>query len=189
MSDLQPIYLVDVIGDVVTSVQKEVLSQIQDNENAATGSSNIQTINYQYGHKAELIETLFQMDKINETANLKYPCIYLVQDFRESISGGPGIYGTAYLNIIIMHQSLLDYKTADRYVNVFKPVLYPLYASFMKQVTKHKLIHAYDYPKHDKFDRPLTVIKNPDQQMVNDYVDAIEISNLSLLIDLKTCIN
>jgi hypothetical protein len=197
MSDQIPIYLVDIISDVVASVQADVLTAIQANETAAINlDTQIQTVNYQYGHKSELIETLYQMDKTDLTAYSKYPCIFLVMDFKETVGGTPGIYANAVLNVIIMHHSTIDDKTTDRYVKVFKPVLYPLYLSFLKALSKHKAVHVYNVQslKHDKYDRPKNLVgnnKNSDENemFVNDYVDAIEIQNLNLLINSSTCIN
>ena len=189
-----PIYVVDIIADVVQSVIDDVLDDIQANETAAIGMATaIQTINYQYGHKSELVETLAQMDKTDKAAFQKYPCIYVVQDFKETIGLTPGFYGAANLNIIIMHHSQLDYKTTERYANVFKPVLYPIYLSFLTFLSKHANIITYNPPpKHDKFDRPLTIVTGKDSAgslYINDYVDAIEIQNLILTIDSQTCIN
>jgi hypothetical protein len=189
-----PIYYVDIISDVVASVEADVLDTIKSNETAAIGNTSIQTINYQYGHKAELVETLAQMDKQDPYAFQKYPLVFLVQDFRESVGGTPGIYGTANLNLIFMHQSRLDYKTTDRYTNVFKPVLYPILISFMKYLSKHKAVHVQNVQSlvYDKYDRPLVGVPNAtsgNKLSVNDYVDAIEISNLNLLLNYQTCIN
>lgn len=189
-----PIYYVDIIGDVVASVTTDVLSTIKANEVDAIGSTGITTINYQYGHKAELIETLAQMDKQDPYASQKYPLVFLVQDFRENVGGSPGLYGTANLNLIFMHHSLLDYKTKDRYTNVFKPVLYPILISFMKYLSKHKAVHVQNVQSlvYDKYDRPLVGVPSGEygnKLVVNDYVDAIEISNLNLLLNYQTCIN
>lgn len=188
-----PTYLVDIIGEVVASVKADVLATIIKNESAALGTQSlIQTINYQYGHKSELIETLFQMDKSDPAAYQKYPLIYLVLDFKEIIDDSKSYFGTAVLNILIMHSSELSYKTTERYLNVFKPVLYPLYISLLNQIPKHKAFSVYGNPKHEKYDRPLVGVPaaiEGNKLLINEYVDAIEIANLNLLLNYQTCIN
>jgi hypothetical protein len=195
-----PVYIVDIIAAVVAAVQSEVLETIQANETAVLNSpSRIQIINYQYGHPRELIQTLAQNDSGGPTTNqLKYPLVYLYMDFREQRGRLPGVYADTTLNFAIMHQTEGDYKAADRYVNVFKPVLYPIYYSLMKQLTKSPMTMAgnEDMLPHDKWDRVFwgtssSVAKSAgtDKSVLNDFVDGIEILNLALKIDYQPCVS
>lgn len=80
---------------------------------------------------------------------------------------------------------------------VFKPVLYPIYYSLLKQISKHNLTFAAspDLIPHDKWDRSfwgansITSDKTggTDRSMLNDYVDAIDIMNLQVKIDYQPC--
>ncbi len=83
MNDMKPLYVVDVFREIVTAVENEVLTTIQTNETSALGSTKIETINYQKGHSKELIQTLMEMDRDQASNKLKYPLIWLVQDFTE----------------------------------------------------------------------------------------------------------
>jgi hypothetical protein len=192
-----PTYLVDIIAAVVAAVQSEVLGTIQANETAVLNSaSRIQKINYQYGHPRELIQTLSQNDLSPQFNQLKYPLIYLYMDFREQRGRTPGIYADTQLNFAICHQTEGDYKAADRYVNVFKPVLYPIYYSLMKQLTKSPLTVQGDQDmlQHDKWDRMFWGTSKvvggggTDRSYLNDFVDAIEIQNLALKINYQPCV-
>lgn len=199
-----PVYITDIIGQVVTATMnakvipgqtKTLLQQIQENETAThddDSPSLIQTIDYQYGHKRELIETLLQKDKSDEERELKYPLIYLVQDFPEDRNKIPGIYAEVSLNIIIAHHTVNTHKITERYSKVFKPVLYPIYDQFIKQLCKHKQIHDVSELtlKHRKTDRSYwgrNAVGGNDQNKLNDYVDAIEIDNLILKINYNNC--
>ena len=192
---IQPVYIVDIIGTVVQTVQTEVLATIQQNETNALGQTNIRTINYQYGHFRELIQTLAQWDADLSLRTQKYPLVYLVQDFREGRGRAAGVYADVSLNIIICHQTEGDYKVAERMPNVFKPVLYPIYYSLIKQLTKHNLTFAAspDLVSHDKYDRAFWGTSKlvgggaTDRSMLNDFVDAIELQNLQLKIDYQPC--
>lgn len=183
------------MGAVVQAVQTEVLVTIQRNEVAAIGSTKIQTINYQYGHFRELIQTLAQWDTDLSLRSQKYPLVYLVQDFKEGRGRAAGVYAEVSLNVIICHQTEGDYKVSERMPNVFKPVLYPIYYSLMKQLTKNNLTFAAspDLVPHDKYDRAfwgtskLVGAGGTDRSVLNDYVDAIELQNLQLKIDYQPC--
>jgi hypothetical protein len=118
-----------------------------------------------------------------------------VQDFKEGRGRASGVYADVSLNIIICHQTEGDYKVAERMPNVFKPVLYPIYYSLIKQLTKHNLTFAAspDLVSHDKYDRAfwgtskLVGGGGTDRSMLNDFVDAIELQNLQLKIDYQPC--
>jgi len=193
-----PVYIVDIIGDVVNNVRDEILQTIITNENAALApdeQSFINTINYQYGHKLELLETLKQMDQDASGQNkfLKYPLVYLVQDFVEDRGKQPGIYAETSLNILIMHQTEPTHKITDRYNKVFKPVLYPIYYSLINQINQSRFVNQgnEDLIPHTKIDRAFYGKKGlggNEKNALNDFVDAIEIVNLDLKINYQPCL-
>lgn len=201
---MTPVYITDIIGEVVAAAKiaivkrnpdKTLLEFIQANEKEALGNetdSLIQTIDYQHGHKKELIETLFQMDKSEEERELKYPLVYLVQDFAEERGKNASTYAEVSLNVIIAHHTNNQYKISDREEKVFKPVLYPIYDEFLNQLAKHSQIHDA-HPTmipHRKTDRSYwgrISVGGNDQNKLNDYLDAIEIENLKLKILFKNC--
>jgi hypothetical protein len=188
-----PVYIVDVMAAVVGNVETEVLSQIQAAEVAALGTTLIQTINFQYGHKRELIETMMQWDRDPELKFQKYPLVYLVQDFKESRGKDAGIYAELSANIIIAHQTDQTYKITDRYANVFKPVLYPIYYSLLNQLSIYPQVNegVQELLVHDKWDRSYwgraAAGGSTDRTTLNDFVDAIEIDNLVLKINILNC--
>jgi hypothetical protein len=193
MNKIMPLYIVDVIGEIVAAVQAAMLTTIQENETAALGRTTIETVNYQKGHKVELIQTLMEMDRANAYQAKKSPLIYLVQDFTEKRGRKVGEYTEANLNIIIAHQTESTRKVDDRYTKVFKPVLYPLYYELLEQIAKHPLIFQAngDDITHDKTDRlywgRVAAGGGNDQNKLTDFVDAIEITNLNLKFYFNKC--
>ena len=169
MTTTKPVYIVDLIGTVVQAVIAEVLAQIQANETAALGTTGIRVA--------------------------KYPMIYVVQDFVEHRGKLAGVYADINLQVIVCHQTDGDYKITDRYTNVFKPVLYPIYYSFMKQLALSNMTFpsSPDLISHDKYDRSFwgtsKVVGSggTDRSVLNDFVDAIDIQNLQLKIDYQPC--
>lgn len=191
----KPVYVVDIIGSLVQRVaayklgDKTLLQTIQDNETTIFGQTSIQGIDYQYGHVQELLETLSQMTKSPEESPKKYPLIWLVQDFTESINNDVGYYADVSLNVIIAHQTVNEYKITQRYDNVFKPVLYPIWQVFMECLKSQKGIQGYS-PDCDKTDRSYwgsNPIDGNKGNVLTDYVDAIELQNLRLQINYDYC--
>lgn len=194
-----PVYISDLIGGVVTATSaakitpaKTLLQTIQDNETAALGSASlIQQIRYSKSSFDELIETLAQADQSDTERYKKYPLVHLVRDFSEERGQMMGVYATVSLTIFIIHQSMCAYKVEDRETLVFKPVLYPIYYEFLNQLKKSSWVMngGVDTFRHTKIDhvfwgdRQLEGSKN----ILNDYVDAIEIRNLQLQILSQNC--
>lgn len=188
----RPVYIVDIIGEAVASFTPTLLPILIANETAANGESLITTIDYQYGHKMELIQTLAQMDKNELAREAKYPLVYLVQDFIESRGRIPGVYAETALNIIIAHQTSNVYKIGERMEKVFKPVIYPIYYALLDALADHIQINEYseDIIIHEKIDRSFwgtSSVSGNIENSLNDYVDAIEINKLQLKFLYKNC--
>lgn len=192
---INPVFVVDVIGEVVTKTKAAIITKpsttllqtIVANEAAVQGSSSIQTINYQYGHYNELIETLQQYNQSREESYNKYPLIWLRTDFRERRGQEQSVYAEVYLNIIIAHHTEQTLKSTERKTKVFEPVLYPIYYEFLHQLYKHiaTSVQSDEMISHDKYDRYYWGTQ--EMQKTTDFVDAIEIDNLALKIYYKTC--
>ena len=188
MTTYKPVVIVDVIGDVVNKVSQAILSTLKSNASKTTGDT-ITAINYFYGHKIELIETLAQADNVGRG---KYPLVWLVADFAEDKGQEPGIDVDSTLDIVIAYQTKNTYKSSERYAMTFKPVLYPIYAELLNQIAKHPSIHDDDIGNipHSKYDRLYwgrVAVGGNDKNMVNDFCDAIELTKLQLKFDLITC--
>lgn len=180
-----PVYIVDLIGDVVAKVSTQLLSTLQ------VIDPNIQAVQYDYGHPLEIVETLRQKDEVEEFHKEKYPLIALFQDFEEDRTKDPDIYAGTRLNIIIANHTSVEYKSKDRYTYNFKPILYPIYLEFLKQLgdSGYFQIVGTKVP-HTKIDRVYwgrQGLYNNSGNVFNDYLDCIEIKNLQLNINSKIC--
>lgn len=186
-----PVYIDDIIGEIVQATATVILPVIQANEAAALGSSLIQQIRYSKSSFDELIETLAQADGSGEERFKKYPLIHLVQDIVIERGQDVGLFGSAGLDIVFIHQTVNTYKIDDRDEKVFKPVLWPMYYEFLNQLFKsgwtfgndtgeyrHRLIKRAFWGN-----RQLQGSKNK----LNDYVDAIEIQNLNTKFNYLNC--
>jgi hypothetical protein len=191
---IAPVYIDDIIEEVVQATSDEVLTTIQANETEALGKSSlIQQIRFSKSSFDELIETLFQADKSGEERFKKYPLIHLVQDISIDRGGEIGFYGTANLTIVFIHQTKQTFKTDERDENVFKPVLWPIYYEFMEQLKRSAWILN---PWQNTGEFRHRVIKRAfwgnrqlkaSENILNDYVDAIEVQNLQIKINYSNC--
>ena len=190
---IAPVYIDDIIEEVVQATSDEVLTTIQANETEVLGSSLIQQIRFSKSSFDELIETLFQADKSGEERFTKYPLVHLVQDIAIERGSDIGFYGTTNLTIVFIHQTQQNFKTDERDEKVFKPVLWPIYYEFMEQLKRSAWI-LNPWQNTGEFrhrvikrafwgNRKLETTKN----ILNDYVDAIEVQNLQLKINYSNC--
>ena len=196
-----PVYIDDIIegiisdcaAAIVTKPSTTLIDQIKANEIAATGGSLIQQLRFSKSSFDELVETLFQADQSGDERFNKYPLAHLVQDMVINRGGDAGVYGTAIINLIFAHQTQQAFKTGERDEKVFKPVLWPIYYQFLEQLKKSTWIFQTDATTGEF---PHTVIKHAfwgdrklqgSKNILNDYVDAIEIRNLQLKINYSNC--
>ena len=145
---------------------------------------------YMYGHRLDIANRLLQKNNDKVFKEQKYPLIALLMDFPEHIANGMAIYD---FHIAILHLTDANYTIEDRYTKVFKPVLYPLYESFMVQlrkVGKYTWVGDIDKANHTKTDRPFwgTVYDQGNSKYIfNDRLDALEITDLRIGKTIKNC--
>lgn len=182
------IYLVDEIEKVVVAMRSDpkVLAIFGGNF-SADFSIDFDSVKglapfYKYGHKVEIANSLIEKDKDMVYKYQKYPLVALRMDFDEQ----PGSVWDFTLNIAIVMITGKNFPSQERYTRVFKPVLYPLYQSFFRQlkaVGKFTWEGELNYPPHTKTDRPFygtTGSEGNEAYTFNDPLDAIEITNLKI---------
>ena len=175
-------YIVDDIGEVVSLMRP-----------FGTSTYRANVPYYMYGHREEIANLLRTKENDPVYKYQKYPLVVLRLDASENVHDGVIDYN---LNLAIMDFTDKNYNAADRYTNVFKPVLYPLYQSFLKQLKDSGLFmfgSKLKEPKHTKVDRPFWgTPPSPPNEGNNKYIfsdplDAIEIINLQLTQQIKPC--
>lgn len=153
---------------------------------AATKTSlGISVLNYQYGYVEELNETLKQYENEPALFDKKLPLIYVAEPY-ETEHGEAGIFGKADPDIYIFASTQKVYKARDRMEQVYKPIIFPIYREFLKQIVlsvvfdhtsvetlKHKTAKGYYWDK--------------EQKLFNDAVDCLRIKGLDLRIHDNYC--
>lgn len=158
-------------------------------ESIPTGSleSAVMVINYHHGHLLEVKNTFKEYTTISAVKREQFPAIVLVQDFPEQIEDQTGEREVT-CTLFIVTDSQQKYTAADRYTNTLKPILYPLYDRFLEQLDNSDYVADTEF-KHTKIDRVFWGRDGGEgslSNIFNDFIDAIEISNLKVKI-LKTC--
>jgi len=178
--------IVEMIQDVVTATSAVVLPTLTAED------ANITFLNYMYGHPVEVMNVLAEMERSEEYRAKKFPCIILFQDFTESMGTVGPHYTRATLNIAIAHATRPDIIASERYTSSFKPILYPIYEAFIKQIALYNRFEVryrdVRNVEHQKIDRLFWGKNgtNTGNQGI-DYLDAIEIQNLTITIKNQTC--
>lgn len=174
------IYIVDLIGEVVDKVSIVLTEQLQLIDSTITG------VHYEYGHHNDIKRKLIEKTKSNEYKFSRYPLIALFQDFPETWDKN-GVCSVK-LQLIIGFHSTKDFYSDDRYLKVFKPILYPIYKEFKKQLSNHSAftIKEPEQIVHEKIDRPHwgdIAAYGTSSYIFGDVLDAVEIRGLELTVD------
>ena len=135
---------------------------------------------FMHGHPREIVQILSRKTSSSEWKYKKYPLIVLFQDFDEQINGD---IRTASLNIVICTNTKNDFEASERYEETFLTTLYPIFDLFMKHFKKSKYLNTLPanitYTKTDRLYWGRTGLYGNDGNIFNDFIDAIEIQNLS----------
>lgn len=188
-------YIVDDIGAVVarmkglnaTSYGAGMATYLTNN--GVSSANQLLAPFYLYGHRLEISNTLKEMNTDKVRKFQKYPLIALRMDIPEPYSSG---IVELSLNIAILAYTDKNWDAEQRMINVFKPVLYPMYKRFMDELWKggEFFWQGDKVPDHTKIDRPFWGIEASEantKYIFNDPLDAIEIMNLKIKKNFKNC--
>lgn len=172
----KPLYIVDVIEDIVAKVSAELSDTLDF------------AVAYQHGHPLEIIENIKEQAEYTRTRSDTYPLIALFQDFDETTDRLTGEI-SAQLHIIIANLTDPKYKATDRYLKSFKPYLYNIYDELMYQISRSKYVSRIDgnWKKTDRLFWGRSGLYGNEGNIFNDHIDAIEITNLNLVFNNQTC--
>lgn len=156
----------------IVTIFDEIVAAVRARYDAVNGEQPY----YMHGHPIEIGEIVSLKSQNSEWQYKRYPFICLFQDFDETHTS---TNFSATLNIAIVMKSKQDYRAEDRYNDTFVNVLYPLYELFIQELKKSKYLDLSPANiSFTKTDRLMWGRSN--QNVLNDFVDAIEITDLKL---------
>jgi len=186
-----------IMADIVQAMSDTILADIQASElaiqqitNPAATESSIVAINFQYGHLREIIETMKQYEQSPELRYEKYPLVALFLDIPEQYGNSGGYPGECTLHIAICYGTGKTLKAEERYAQVIKPILLPLYEELMKQIEAcaEIITGSADHIQHTMQEHPYWGrggLGDHEGNVFADAVDAIEITDLQLTINFN----
>ena len=158
--------IVDIFADIVANVRADY------------DPTNNEIPYYMHGHPLEIATIISEKDASNTHKFKKYPVICLYQDFDENWAGSS--VECRNLNIAIITETKVEYEASERYQDTFKNELYPIFDLLKKHIERSKYLNMYvgdiTFTKTDR----LFWGRN-EQSVINDFIDAIEISKLNLI--------
>jgi len=135
------------------------------------------------GHLLDVANQLLQKDgSVAPVKFKKYPLIVLEQDFTMDKLDGP--YAKASLNFVIVNSTKAEYTTEQRREFNFTPILDPLYSEFIEALSNYLGIDVisgnWDVTRRYYWGSQLV-----DKNIFNDRLDAIEIKNLGIEVNIN----
>lgn len=179
---------------IIVDEMRTIVAKVSSEKTAALKvfDPDISGVHYEHGHPVEIVETLTQLSQAPDKRFDRYPIICLFQDFPETVSETPGIDREVNLHLVIARATTPTLKAFQRYDLNFRPVLYPVYYEFLKQLAKSPAftVKSADQIRHIKTDRLYWgregLFKN-EGNIFNDWIDCIELTNLKLKVNFKLC--
>jgi hypothetical protein len=185
MSINYPPSLISTFDDVVTNVKAAILADLQEYD------TTIQNINFIAGNIEEIAKRLTE-NTANATERPKqYPVFLLMLDFTVQRGNAGLLYGKATdLNIIIANHTKESYTAQQRDEKNFTNILRPLYYEFLRQMAKHPAfsITSERAIPHNMTERYFWGVDAHTKNALGKYIDAIDITNLSVSINWNYCL-
>ena len=147
---------------------------------------------FSYGHILEIANSLMEKDSSTLLNSFKkYPRILLPLDITGTYNPTFDAYDYTDITLIIVNKTEQTYKAARRLELSFKPTLYPLYEDLIKAIRLNRSIIPQEvapFISHEKTDRFFWGSQlNPTGNVVNDFLDAIEIKKLNIRVNNINC--
>lgn len=179
--------IVEIFGEIVkrTNIYLNADSKFMDGYHLAVGSQEPFELQYQYGKRFEIAQTMVEYAKSPLTNNLKFPRLCLFTDIVESHTS---ISFSSELDLLLITATLPEYYSEQRLEINFKPILLPIYEALIQNMKDSRYIMGdFTFNKKDCYFYGATTKDGQVSNMYSDYLDAIEINSIKLKFN-KYCI-
>ncbi len=174
-------------GQIVVKTNTVVMPKVLANLQTVTGKvPKVTELNYQYGHDKEITNKIQNWTQSAAQRYKNFPLVWLREDIRFQTDGE--LRYVEIPSLIIAMDTQSNYESSQRETNTFNPVLRPIYYELLQQI-----YYTGDFRIGDPIvDMPHRMIEHKfwgtpeDTQVQNvfkNFVDAIEIENLRLLLE------
>lgn len=144
---------------------------------------------YDYGRYIEVTRNLVQKAGGVTTDSRRFPLIWLVVPYSvtETMDGNEA--KVRDIEIVIATRTEQDSNTTARIEKTFRPRLWPIYDELRSQIVKSGYFQDVDINNfHTRIDQPYWDGKETNgRNLFSDYIDAIQLKNISLTLNETTC--
>lgn len=183
--------IIEIIADVVEKTAADCSLVVMD-DNGEWKSIRCPKINYTFGNAQYVKDKLDVMSKPVEDRP-KFPLIALFCPFKEQ-RNSPDYYTKAKVSVLIACSTIKDWNNEQRLQTSFANILRPIYNSFIEALKddgrfdfgydehiSHEYSENYSYGRYGAFTSAGDEVSEP--------IDAINITNLELIVKLPNCRN
>lgn len=183
--NIRPASIPSVFKKVVADVEDALLTQLQ------TYDAAIQAISFFQGNILEVQQRLVEWSKSRTVKLQRFPCIILLEDIDQvrDERGGSQRFGTAKCQVIICNATRKGWTSEQREEKNFSPVIRPVYYQFLHELSKRPEFNAPTNPRHTFIERKQWGTEDNTANILTDYVDAVELKDLTLTINFSNCYN
>ena len=153
---------------------------------------DLQTLTYIFAPVDEIEHEIATLNKNGTQADYIYPLVAVATDIQENKGTSSGVYSVVTVpQIIFAVRTNKDYPAKQRYERSIKQILQPVYSEFINQIHRTGLFRTQSrelipHTKTDRMSWGKFQTWSENQKSV-DYIDAIEVNNLELVIIRNNC--
>lgn len=176
---------------IIPDLFKVVAAKV--NDVLSTRATDPFPVYFDYGHYTEVTRNLTNKDGSISQKEKKYPLIWLVMDFVEKAGDITAYCELPDLQILITTVTTPEITAAQRIEKTFKPRLIPVYSELMEQIEQSGYFSVSDSEAipHERILRPYwggqDGFGNGNTNLFNDFIDAIQIRKLKLVVNESVC--
>lgn len=174
----------EIFRKAVTKCQGYVLGTIQEK------NAEIEGIHYTYDTFNGMRARLENM-KEDDSIKLRFPLVWLSESPPiPQVKNTNGFFTDVTLQVWVMFHTTQNWSSETREVEVFKPILRPIYQGLMKAIsnmTEFRRIPESNL-EYSIYEHKFLGTNDNTASMLTAFVDAIEIRDLRLTMNNKNCI-
>lgn len=185
----------------IPSISDAFRQLVSDTETALIADSTVvfpvgvpKKVYFMQGNIKEVNAKLTKLTQSPDHKGKKYPLVILFRDIKEDLSESQYGYQTEFnAKIAIITLTQATYDTEQREQNTFMPILIPVFQELIDQI---RLSSAFGMPtveqmRIEKYDcyfygsglAASAAERGNDKNLFNDFVDAIDVQNISLKLN------
>lgn len=143
-----------------------------------------------HGNPREIVKVLQEYTNSPAKKDKKYPLIALMRDIKEGLSNQSTGIGTKFsCKILIINLTKPEYRSTEREIKSFKRILHPILSEFINQLGQCAQFYCptVDEMEIVKYDRYFWGTVEVDKNILNDFVDAVELEINNLKLKNNNC--